>query len=59
MSLHCLDTKELGLIAIAEYSADFVGVDFDIWVATDSGKSYMHEEQMDLVDMKGREALHV
>ena len=52
MSLHCLDTKELGLIAVAEYSEDFVGVDFDIWVAADSGKSYMHEELMNLLDIE-------
>ena len=49
MSLHCLDTKELGLIVVLP---DFVGVDFDIWVVADSGKSYMHEEQMDLLDIE-------
>ena len=56
MSLYYLDTKELGLIVVAEYSTDFVGVDFDIWVAADSGKSYMHEEQMDLLDIESPES---
>ena len=49
MLLHCLDTKELGLIAVLP---DFVGVDFDRWVVADSGKSYMHEERMDLLDIE-------
>ena len=29
-----------------------MGVDFDIWVAADSGKSYMHEERMDLLEIE-------